>query len=231
MEIRAFSTNGLPERKTDEGCYIREISNSEGDQEVSIARARVEPGVTTARHRLRGTIERYLIIEGSGLVEVGDHLAARVSAGDVVWIPQDTTQRISNTGTSDLVFLCISQSSGSDPNATNQRSKEVYVFSAGSWPPRGGRERSGLGLSHRFPGGIFCGRHVLCQVERRRTRSGVPRVPQAVLRHQAHHSGVVCLACPSRETGAQGPAGRRTVLAERVRRVVCHHQARAVAPS
>ena len=131
MEIRAFSTNGLPERKTDEGCYIREISNSEGDQEVSIARARVEPGVTTARHRLRGTIERYLIIEGSGLVEVGDHLAARVSAGDVVWIPQDTTQRISNTGTSDLVFLCICNPRF-DPNATNQRSKEVYVFSAGS---------------------------------------------------------------------------------------------------
>jgi mannose-6-phosphate isomerase-like protein (cupin superfamily) len=107
MEIRAFSTNGVPERKTVEGCYIREISNSELDQEVSIARARVEPGVTTTRHRIRGTIERYLILEGEGLVEVGDHFTARVSAGDVVWIPRDTTQRISNTGTSDLIFLCI----------------------------------------------------------------------------------------------------------------------------
>ena len=34
----------------DEGCYITEVSNSDDDQQLSIARARVAPGVTTRWH-------------------------------------------------------------------------------------------------------------------------------------------------------------------------------------
>ena len=56
---------------TPEKCYITELSNTPDDPDVSIARAKVEPGVTTRWHRLIGTIERYYIINGRGLVEVG----------------------------------------------------------------------------------------------------------------------------------------------------------------
>lgn len=90
-----------------EGCYITELSNSRDDPDVSIARARVEPGVTTRWHRLSRTTERYVIIHGEASVEVGDLPARQVGAGDVVVIPPLTRQRISNTGAADLVFLAI----------------------------------------------------------------------------------------------------------------------------
>ena len=92
---------------TPEGCYINELSNSSADPGASIARARVLPGVTTRWHRLRGTVERYVLLSGSGRVEVGDLPAQDVRAGDVVLIPPGCRQRISNSGVEDLVFLCI----------------------------------------------------------------------------------------------------------------------------
>ena len=60
-----------PEYFFAEGCFITEWWNSTADAAVSVARARVEPGVTTRWHRLRGVTERYLILEGQGRVEVG----------------------------------------------------------------------------------------------------------------------------------------------------------------
>jgi mannose-6-phosphate isomerase-like protein (cupin superfamily) len=92
---------------TDERCHIIEVSNSENDPDVSIARARVEPGVTTAWHSLKGITERYYILEGEGLVEVGDLAPQTVTQGASVLIPPDVRQRISNSGTTDLVFLAI----------------------------------------------------------------------------------------------------------------------------
>jgi len=91
----------------DEGCYITEISNSEDDPGISIARARVELGVTTRLHQLLGTIERYVILQGEGLVEVGDLSPQVVRASDVVLIPSECSQKITNTGPSDLIFLVI----------------------------------------------------------------------------------------------------------------------------
>jgi len=90
-----------------EGCHILEMSNSTDDPEVSIARARVEPGRTTAWHRLKGVSERYVILEGEGRVEIGGMPPRRVAAGDVVLIPPMTPQRIANPGPGDLVFLAI----------------------------------------------------------------------------------------------------------------------------
>lgn len=90
-----------------EGCYINELSNEISDADVSIARARVTPGVTTHWHRLRATTERYVILEGEAEVEIGDCAPKQVNVGDVVIIPADTRQRIRNTGTHDLIFLAI----------------------------------------------------------------------------------------------------------------------------
>jgi len=91
----------------DEGCHILELANDENDPAMSIARARVEPGVTTAWHRVRGTVERYVILDGSGRMEVGDLPPQEVQAGDVVLIPPSVRQRIANTSAGDLVFLAI----------------------------------------------------------------------------------------------------------------------------
>jgi mannose-6-phosphate isomerase-like protein (cupin superfamily) len=91
----------------DEGCYITELSNSDDDPSLSIAMARVEPGVTTQLHGLTGTVERYVILEGEGLVEVGNLSAQTVRECDVVIIPANCTQKITNVGDNDLIFLAI----------------------------------------------------------------------------------------------------------------------------
>jgi len=92
---------------TEERCFVSEYSNSPTDPAVSIARARVTSGETTAWHRLDGIVERYVISRGEALVEIGDAGPARVSTGDVVIIPAGVRQRITNTGNDDLLFLCI----------------------------------------------------------------------------------------------------------------------------
>jgi len=92
---------------TPEGCYITELSNSPDDPELSIARARVEPGTTTRWHRLTGITEQYCLLEGRGRVEVGALPPQDVGPGDVVLIPPECRQRITNTGPEDLVFLAI----------------------------------------------------------------------------------------------------------------------------
>jgi mannose-6-phosphate isomerase-like protein (cupin superfamily) len=92
---------------TDERCYVVEIHNREEDEGCSIVRARVAPGVTTQIHVLRGIDERYVILEGEGLVEVGDAAPTHVRPLDVVAITAGTSQRITNVGTADLIFLCV----------------------------------------------------------------------------------------------------------------------------
>jgi mannose-6-phosphate isomerase-like protein (cupin superfamily) len=92
---------------TDERCHIIEVASDSGDEQLSIARARVEPGVTTAWHSLRGISERYLIVSGQGQVEVGELAPTLVGPGDVVRIPADVAQRISNTGDDQLIFYAL----------------------------------------------------------------------------------------------------------------------------
>ncbi len=90
-----------------EGCFINELSNDALDTAVSIAQARVEPGNTTRWHQLHNTIERYVILSGTGLVEVGDNAPREVGPGDCVIIPARVRQRITNCGNTDLIFLAI----------------------------------------------------------------------------------------------------------------------------
>lgn len=102
-----FHSREADEYYFQEGCHVLERLNDPADPDASIARARVPPGGRTRRHRLIGTTERYLLTAGTGEVEVGDGPPTPVTAGDVVLIPPDTPQRITNTGDGDLVFLAI----------------------------------------------------------------------------------------------------------------------------
>lgn len=89
-----------------ERCFITELLNSTDRPEVSLARTRVEPGVTTQLHQL-SVHEWYLIESGEGLMRVGDEPPVPVVAGDTVTIPKYVAQQITNTGTEDLCFLCV----------------------------------------------------------------------------------------------------------------------------
>ena len=107
MQAEIRRADPSKEFPTDENCFILEVANDAGDPDVSIARARVRPGVTTEWHRLEGIAERYIIVRGTGRVEVGDLPPTVVTEGDVVRIPADVAQRITNIGDEDLVFFCV----------------------------------------------------------------------------------------------------------------------------
>lgn len=92
---------------TGERCHILEIWNDSRDPGISVARARVEPGVTTELHVLDGVAERYLVTQGTGEMELDGHVTGAVGPGDFVYIPAGIRQRVRNTGSGDLVFYCI----------------------------------------------------------------------------------------------------------------------------
>jgi mannose-6-phosphate isomerase-like protein (cupin superfamily) len=107
LEPRVLKPLESQEFATPERCRILESWNNPADPNVSISRARLAPGVTTKLHRLRGVVERYVILEGRGRVHVGSDIVEGVSPGNVVVIPSGITQQITNTGSGDLVFYCI----------------------------------------------------------------------------------------------------------------------------
>lgn len=107
MEMLIKSPDEKQEFFTDEQCHILELLNEEDDRSQSIARARVAPGVSTSLHKLIATSETYFILSGNGEVELNNNIKQKVTRGDVVRIPAEMPQRISNTGDEDLVFLCF----------------------------------------------------------------------------------------------------------------------------
>ena len=107
MKAAVIRPDPAEEFYTTERCHILEMSNAEDDEALSIARARIEPGVTTALHHVVDTAERYVILDGTGRVEVDALPPLDVVVGDVVLIPPDAMQSITNTGDEDLVFLAL----------------------------------------------------------------------------------------------------------------------------
>ena len=99
-----FSTQNL-EFWTDERCYIREILNDANFPHFSLASARVEVGVTTQLHSLKGIAETYIVRQGIGLAEV-DGKKFELVEGSMLYIPPGGAQRISNKGKQDLEFFC-----------------------------------------------------------------------------------------------------------------------------
>ncbi|MHA7650355.1 cupin domain-containing protein [Mycobacterium sp. ML4] len=77
-----------------------------GISSVSLAHATVAPGAETVWHRLQDTDEIYFVLSGCGLMSVGDE-CREVGSGDAVWVPAGVRQRIANTGSGPLVFLCV----------------------------------------------------------------------------------------------------------------------------
>ena len=104
MQPKIVKATSLNEYLTPERCSIAENYSAKA---VSIARACVKPGITTKAHHLNGVEEIYIITKGTGKVSVGKLEPTEISEGDVVIIPPLTSQKITNTGKTDLVFYCV----------------------------------------------------------------------------------------------------------------------------
>jgi mannose-6-phosphate isomerase-like protein (cupin superfamily) len=72
----------------------------------SIAHAIVPAGESTLPHLLNESTELYYILSGKGEMHI-DHESSPVREGQIVLIPPKARQYIRNTGTINLVFLCI----------------------------------------------------------------------------------------------------------------------------
>ena len=92
---------------TKDGSEIRSIldrtSSSAANQ--SLAEATLPPGAATEPHRHPRTEEIYYILEGEGLMRLGDE-SCRVGLGDAIAIPPGTLHQIVNDGAAILKFLC-----------------------------------------------------------------------------------------------------------------------------
>ncbi len=100
--------NNCTEFTAGDGTSLRELFNPHKDAldlRYSLAEARLAPGAVSLLHRLK-TSEVYYIIEGSGEMEI-DGERAPVRAGQAVYIPPGSSQRVRNTGDGELVFVCI----------------------------------------------------------------------------------------------------------------------------
>ena len=107
MNAAILPIDPAAEYHTAEKCRILELANIPDDPDCSIARARVDPGITTRWHRLVDVAERYVILEGRGRAEIDGLPPREVGPGDLVLIPPGCPQRIANVGKTELVFLAV----------------------------------------------------------------------------------------------------------------------------
>ena len=91
---------------TAERCFITEIVNDDKVPEVSLAIARIEPGVRTQLHSLSGVEEIYVVRSGRGIIEI-DGVEQALGPGDQAIVPRSAAQRMTNTGQDDLSCYCL----------------------------------------------------------------------------------------------------------------------------
>ncbi|NQV13684.1 MAG: cupin domain-containing protein [Parcubacteria group bacterium] len=97
-----------PEFIAGDKTILRELlhpDKTDLDFRYSLAHAVVKPGLTSIPHQLK-TSEVYYILKGEGIMYIDDE-NAKVSSGQIVYIPPNSKQYIKNTGETDLKFLCI----------------------------------------------------------------------------------------------------------------------------
>lgn len=97
----------VPAFTTKDGSEIRELLAWRNSciRNQTLAEARLPPGGRTTPHHHVATEEIYYVLQGRGLMRVGQETAA-VGPGDAVAIPPGASHQITNTGSETLRFLC-----------------------------------------------------------------------------------------------------------------------------
>ena len=92
---------------TKDGSEIRELLAHRNSciRNQTLAEARLPAGASTTAHHHVRTEEIYYVLEGRGLMRVGDE-TREVGPGDAIAIPPGAVHQMANTGTAVLKFLC-----------------------------------------------------------------------------------------------------------------------------
>jgi len=72
----------------------------------SLAHAMLRPGESSRPHRLRESSEVFVFLSGEGILTVDDETAV-VRAGQAAYVPPGAAQHLRNTGSEELVFICL----------------------------------------------------------------------------------------------------------------------------
>jgi mannose-6-phosphate isomerase-like protein (cupin superfamily) len=107
MAMDIQNVNRVPAFTTKVGSEIRELlaHRNSSVRNQTLAEARLPAGGRTTPHHHVATEEIYYILDGCGLMRVGQETAA-VGPGDAVAIPPGASHQITNTGSGLLQFLC-----------------------------------------------------------------------------------------------------------------------------
>ena len=105
MDIR--NIDRVPAFTTKDGSEIRELLayRNSAIRNQSLAEARLPPGASTTPHHHVRAEEVYYVLEGEGLMRIGEE-SRHVGAGDAIAIPPGMVHQIGNTGGCVLRFLC-----------------------------------------------------------------------------------------------------------------------------
>jgi len=105
MDIRQIDQ--VPAFTSKDGSEIRELLayRNSNIRAQSLAEARIPPGGATTPHFHPRTEEIYYILEGRGIMRMGDE-TREVGPGDAIAIPPGIVHQISNPAPDLLRFLC-----------------------------------------------------------------------------------------------------------------------------
>lgn len=97
----------VPAFITKDGSEIRELLAHRNSciRNQTLAEARLPVGAATTPHYHVQTEEIYYILEGQGLMQVGEE-SRDVGPGDAIAIPPGASHQMTNTGSEVLKFLC-----------------------------------------------------------------------------------------------------------------------------
>jgi mannose-6-phosphate isomerase-like protein (cupin superfamily) len=97
-----------PEITAGDRTRLRELLHPDRDRaevRYSLAVAWLAPGARSRAHKLK-TSEVYYLVRGTGVMHIGEE-AAKVHAGDAVYIPPGSVQWLENGGKEEIEFLCV----------------------------------------------------------------------------------------------------------------------------
>ena len=103
-----MTEHAADEYVTLDGSRILELirPEREGSRNLNLARAVIDSGKSTIRHRHRQSEEAYYVLSGEGVLEIGA-VIERVAPGDARLIPSGVEHRVTCVGAQPLAILCV----------------------------------------------------------------------------------------------------------------------------
>jgi mannose-6-phosphate isomerase-like protein (cupin superfamily) len=94
--------------KTPHGSRIRPLIDrtTSGITQCSLAEEVLPPGCVVTPHRHRQIEEIYYVVEGRGLMTVGDEVR-EVEAGDAIYVPRGHRHTLENTGSEAIRLILV----------------------------------------------------------------------------------------------------------------------------